>query len=163
MPFPRAPSCARVASWAWRYLLRSSAADRLPGWEQPAAGSGTTSPSAALAAPCPEKTHPLPLTAPPARRDPQRFAATAARQTSASASGAARPAACWDLEFGARPSAAGPHSGRALGLLRWGALGAEPGSGSESWRYCSKMCNTSAFSWMLLLMAVVPLLGLFTK
>lgn len=50
LPFPGASSCARVPSWAWHHLFRSSTAGRRPGWGQPAAGSGATSPLAALTA-----------------------------------------------------------------------------------------------------------------
>lgn len=54
-----------------------------------------------------EEEQPLPLTAPPARRDPPHPAAPTPGQTAPSASGDAGPAACWELEFGVRPRALG--------------------------------------------------------
>lgn len=71
-----------------------------------------------LPAPLPEEEQPLPLTAPPARRDPPHSAATTPGQTAPSASGDAGPAACWELEFGAES----PRDTR----------GAKQGSGSEN-------------------------------
>lgn len=122
----------------------------------PPSSCGRTS----LPAPRPEEEQPLPLTTPPARRDPRPTAATAEGQTAPSVSGVARAAACWELEFGARPSGAAPHSGHSLGLCPRSARGAE-GSGCDNWRYCFKCAVCKRFleccSWWLLYLCWVCL------